>query len=371
MERFVEMYKEGIQGLLPANCSYERFRALMLTLEMEQPQVVDCLKTDRGKLSLLIALRRCATLGLEVGPHMQEAWILPFKSKGETLAQLIIGNMGYKTQFDNANVGRIKTEIIYDTDDVTYQPFGADVELVVKRDLKQPIGQPIAYAMKADYKGKEYVKVLTRKEVIDRHMQFSKAKDSGPWVEHFDSMALGALYREAKRDLPREMWEKIQPLERAQVDDLTAEERTVTRFIADDETRDGAIETEGTDVSGDHPDHLPSRTVTPTQPATTAEQSFDSSQSNLVDLIEWLWESALPGKGAGAEGRRRMILRVVYGGDGSLDHLQTLGADPLSAGAQAAMHLVEQQPPRELDTDNKIEGWYSKQYAQFRQQHAS
>ena len=221
--QFYDLYERSLGALLEGTqTTPERFRGLIVETVAEQPDLTHCLTTPRGRQSLISSMRKVASLGFEPGSHLMQCWILPSRNRQRDggyvwEAHVEIGYQGYKDlMYASGLIGYMKSEIIYDTDDVTFS-FGTGVNdsLRVERDIRKTPGESIAYMVKVMMvSGHEYVRLLTRHEVNTRHMAFTRSKRSGnvvgPWRDHYDQMALKSCVLEARKDMPRKIALDIQ-----------------------------------------------------------------------------------------------------------------------------------------------------------------
>jgi recombination protein RecT len=225
--QFFELYRKSIGDLLEGtNISPERFRGLIVESAMEQRQLLECLTTARGRQSLISSMRKVASLGFEPGAHLGQCWILPSRVQDRETKQWIveahveIGYQGYKDlMYESGLVAYIKSDVIYDTDTVQTYSFGTgdNDQLRVDRDLRVEVGEPIAYMVKIMMTtGHEYIKVLSKKQVNEGHMQFTRSRNRqtgevvGPWRDHYDAMAQKSCIIEARKDMPRKIGITIQ-----------------------------------------------------------------------------------------------------------------------------------------------------------------
>lgn len=160
--------------------------------------------------SVLGALMTCAQLGLRPGV-LGHAWVLPFYSGRDKCyhAQLIIGYQGYKELAYRS--GRIESMIareVYEADlfDVDY---GIADTLVHKPALTGERGTVTGYYAIIKYKGGGHTFAYLSRSDAENHMQqFASARDRngkifGPWVDHFDAMALKTAFLVAAKWAPK------------------------------------------------------------------------------------------------------------------------------------------------------------------------
>lgn len=114
------------QAVLPRGFDITRFSNLVLTAVKSKPQLVECFATERGKMTLLLAVMQSATLGLEPDTPLQEAWLLPRKNKGTQECQLSIGYVGImKLARRSGEIRTIYAECVHQRDEFAWR-LGTD-----------------------------------------------------------------------------------------------------------------------------------------------------------------------------------------------------------------------------------------------------
>lgn len=117
------------QAVLPKGFDQARFTNLVLTAVKGTPQLMDCFRTDRGRVSLLLSAMQAATLGLEPNTPLQEAWLLPRKNDGVQECQLSVGYTGLlKLARRSGEIKTIYAEVVRDRDHFLYQ-LGTDPKI--------------------------------------------------------------------------------------------------------------------------------------------------------------------------------------------------------------------------------------------------
>ncbi|ASR78136.1 RecT-like DNA pairing protein [Arthrobacter phage Franzy] len=171
-----------------------------LTVIRQTPRLLEC---DRA--SLFGSLMTCAQLGLRPGVGaLGHAYVIPFKGQ----AQFILGYQGMLELANRSNeVEGTVARIVYANDEFRVD-YGTDKLTHVPAMSGR--GAPIGYYAKFYRRGSdrpvfEWMSVEDAKE----HMQkFAMAKNRqgqvvGPWVQHFDSMALKTVVRKLFKWMPR------------------------------------------------------------------------------------------------------------------------------------------------------------------------
>lgn len=169
------------------------------------------LHVDRG--SMWGALMTCSQLGLRPGV-LGQAYVLPFKGK----AQFVVGYKGLATLANRS--GRVAgvTNLPIRRGDTWSIEHGTDARLTHKPlflgrrptdDERDDALTPIAYyAIIKTVGGGSYLDFKERWEIEDHRDRFALQKDKetgrikGPWVDHFDAMALKTVFKYAARLAP-------------------------------------------------------------------------------------------------------------------------------------------------------------------------
>lgn len=195
--------KQQMQLALPRHVTAERLARVALTEVRKNPALARCDQT-----SFLGALMTCAQLGLEPGGPLGHAYLIPFENRkaGRTEVQFIVG---YRGMIDLARrsgqIVSIEARAVYegDTFEVT---LGLDSNLRHVPDFDNPARtQPeklrFVYSVAKLKDGGVQFEVMSRREVEAVRAQ-SRAGSSGPWVTHFEQMALKTVVRRLFKWLP-------------------------------------------------------------------------------------------------------------------------------------------------------------------------
>lgn len=191
--------------------------------------------------SIIAGVVEAAQLGLSVDGVLGHAYLVPYRSRDRTLAQMQIGYRGYVAlAYRSDRVDAISAEVICENDYFEYQE-GSEAKLVHRKPLGfeldedgkiklYPNGDPVprergmvvgAYAL-ASLRGatRPIMRVLNIAEIL-QHRNSSKAWQafdkglikSTPWVEHFEAMARKTAIRAASSALPSEWSQRAEALE--------------------------------------------------------------------------------------------------------------------------------------------------------------
>lgn len=187
---------------LPRHVSPDRFLRSALTALNTVPKLAQCSQT-----SVLAGLMQAAQLGLEVADVRGQAYLIPRKNRGEMQATFQLGFRGMIDLAARAGI-TVDVDVIRENDVYDYQR-GTDPKLYHKPTLGNR-GQAIAYyavANFADGRRASFV-IMGRNEVEEHRDKFASTRDynskeiTGPWVDHFDAMALKTVVRKLLNYLP-------------------------------------------------------------------------------------------------------------------------------------------------------------------------
>lgn len=180
-----------------------------MTLVMQTPAL---LSVDRWTFQG--GLMTCAQLGLRPGV-LGQAWLLPFKRK----AQFVAGYKGLTTlAHRSGQIAGITNEIIR-ARDVWDVEHGTDQRIIHKPGRGRPEDpaalEPVAYyAIVRTINGGRHTFLMERWQVEEHRDRFALQREwnestgrrdgpiKGPWVEHFDAMALKTVLKYALRTAP-------------------------------------------------------------------------------------------------------------------------------------------------------------------------
>jgi recombination protein RecT len=194
-------------AVLPRGFDQARFVNLVVAAVKSKPQLIECWRTDKGRISLLLAIVQSATLGLEPDTPLQEAWLLPRKIKGVQECQLSIGYVGIiKLARRSGEIKTIYAHEVYSNDEFDYS-YGLN-ENITHRPAKGERGHLThAYAVAHFTSGGHAMIVL---DEIDVHRRRSSsdswrnesARPFSPWVTNEAAMWRKSAIRALRPYLP-------------------------------------------------------------------------------------------------------------------------------------------------------------------------
>lgn len=200
-KNYIETHASEIRAMLPGHIEQERFMKNMGRQLVSNRNLQDC-----DPASLVTSCVEAANLGLDIGT-LGSCWIVPFGRQ----ATLIVGYQGLvDLAIRGGNVKAIHCEVVRENDE-----YGAsEREFYHKYDPFDPedvrgkiIGVYCIVDLANDSSQYEAMSV----EQVERVRATSRASKSGPWVDHWDRMAIKTVLRRAltKIKLSPEVREKM------------------------------------------------------------------------------------------------------------------------------------------------------------------
>lgn len=220
----LEKLKPQLRDALPRSMDADRFARVVMTEVRKTPRLLEC-----EPASFLAAVFTAAQIGLEIGSHLGEAFVLPFRNnrKGTTEATLIIGYKGLvKLMWESEQIASLSDVIVHEKDFIEYRqgddesivhrPFVPPVEILGKlssgatltkeqREALDP-GPAVAYYAIIEMKNGGRRRAFMWASDAYRHRdQFARNadRDDSVWKTNFDAMALKTVIRKAAKLAPR------------------------------------------------------------------------------------------------------------------------------------------------------------------------
>jgi recombination protein RecT len=219
----LDRLRPQLQAALPRSMSADRFSRIVLTEVRKTPRLLECQPN-----SFLGAVFTAAQIGLEIGSHLGEAFILPFRNKkrGFTEATLVVGYKGLvKLMWESEQVASLSEVIVCAKDEIEFRqgdgeailhtPYVPDPELLRKlaegakltKDQRDALdaGPPIAYYSIIELKngGRRRAFMWLNEVMAHRDRYARNVSDDSPWHTNFDAMALKTVIRKVARLAPR------------------------------------------------------------------------------------------------------------------------------------------------------------------------
>jgi recombination protein RecT len=214
--------QEAMPKHLAAGGGVQRLIRVALTACVSSPKLLEC-----SKESLLKALMQAAQLGLEPDGLIGQGYLIPYKVHGVMVAQFQPGYQGLldlarrSDKISTIDCGAVhrKDEFEYwkglEKDHFKHVPFDPFKDLTDEqiesldtakadelRELLDPGPLTHVYAIGRLKDGGVNFKVMNRAEV-ERIRRTSRAADDGPWITHYEAMALKTVLKQLYKLLPR------------------------------------------------------------------------------------------------------------------------------------------------------------------------
>ncbi|MEF8794008.1 recombination protein RecT [Thiohalorhabdus sp.] len=189
-----------IKAALPKGLESERLVRIAMTEIRSNPKLLEC-----EPKSLFGAVIQSAQLGLEPG-IMGEAYLIPFRNKGQMEVQFIPGYKGLlKLARRSGQVKKIETGVVREND-VFEVEYGTSEKLrhIPAQQDRGGIQAVYALAKLRDDEGGEpevQFEVMSLDE-IEEVRSTSKASQSGPWVDWWEQMARKTVAKRLIKWLP-------------------------------------------------------------------------------------------------------------------------------------------------------------------------
>ena len=196
--------EDRITPMLPAmGGSFQtRFWSAAISL-VRRPDLAECTQE-----SLVMSVVNCARLGLIPDNGLGQVWVLPYRDKGQQVAQVQVGVKGRQTLARRSgDVTVIRTQWVYKNDHFDYQD-GLEQVCIHRpwqlENKKEPGDLFCTYVVAHFTGGDRDIKIAWRDD-IKRSMDRSKAakKGFGPWISNHDEMALNVPIRMAWKNWPQ------------------------------------------------------------------------------------------------------------------------------------------------------------------------
>lgn len=191
-----EQMKPAISQAIPKHMTPERLLRIATTSIRTNPKLKVCTPE-----SLLGAVMQCAQLGLEPSV-LGHAYLIPYKNKGVDECQFQIGYKGLiELARRTGQISSIMAQAVYQNDEFEYE-YGIN-EKLKHVPVDGDRGAIIKYYAYAKFKDGGYSFLVMSRSDIERHRdKFSKTKNFGPWVDHFDEMAKKTVLKGLMKYMP-------------------------------------------------------------------------------------------------------------------------------------------------------------------------
>ena len=188
-----------IKRALPAVITPERFTRIALSALNNTPALQQC-----TPMSFLAALMNAAQLGLEPNTPLGQAYLIPYKNKGNLECQFQIGYKGLiDLAYRNGQVQTIQAHAVYEHDFFEYE-YGLEPRLVHKPAFSERGEVIYFYAIFKTVNGGFGMAVMSKTDMDMYAKTYSKAFDTSysPWKTDYESMAKKTVIKHALKYAP-------------------------------------------------------------------------------------------------------------------------------------------------------------------------
>ena len=191
--------KDQIAKALPAVITPERFTRMVLTALSTNPQLQMCTTN-----SFMGAMMQAAQLGVEPNTPLGQAYLIPYKNKGQLECQFQLGYRGLiELAYRGGEVTGMQAQEVYENDIFEYE-YGLQPNLIHKPALSNRGNVVLYYAVFHTKSGGYGFHVMSKEDIQNHAKKYSKAGNSqySPWATNFDSMAKKTVLKQCLKFAP-------------------------------------------------------------------------------------------------------------------------------------------------------------------------
>ena len=191
--------KDQIAKALPAVITPERFTRMVLTAISTNPQLQLC--TTK---SFMGAMMQAAQLGVEPNTPLGQAYLIPYKNKGQLECQFQLGYRGLiELAYRGGDVTDIQAHEVYENDEFSYE-YGLKPDLIHRPALSNRGNVVLYYAVFHTKSGGFGFYVMSKEDIQNHAKKYSQAAKSqySPWTTNFDSMAKKTVLKQCLKFAP-------------------------------------------------------------------------------------------------------------------------------------------------------------------------
>lgn len=199
MKDMVTAMMPEIKKALPSVITPERFTRIAMSALNNTPQLQQC-----TPMSFLAALMNAAQLGVEPNTPLGQAYLIPYRNKGNLECQF---QLGYKGLIDlayrNGQMQTIQAQAVYENDYFEYE-YGLEPKLVHKPAYTDRGEVIYFYGLFRTVNGGYGFSVMSKADMDLYARTYSKAFDSGfsPWKTSYEEMAKKTVIKMALKYAP-------------------------------------------------------------------------------------------------------------------------------------------------------------------------
>lgn len=188
-----------LKKALPSVLTPERFTRIALSALNNTPQLQKC-----TPMSFISALLNAAQLGLEPNSPLGQAYLIPYKNKGNLECQFQVGYKGLiDLAYRNGQMQTIQAQTVYENDIFEYE-YGLNPKLIHKPAFSDR-GEPVYfYGLFKTVTGGFGFSVMSKIDMDNFAATYSKALGTSysPWKSNYEEMAKKTVIKQALKYAP-------------------------------------------------------------------------------------------------------------------------------------------------------------------------
>ena len=199
LKNLITKMKPQIANALPSVLTPERFTRMALTALSNNPKLQEC-----SPQSFLGAMMQAAQLGVEPNTPLGQAYLIPFRNKGNMEVQFQLGYRGLiDLAYRSGEITSISAHEVCENDEFEYE-LGLDEKMRHKPALKDRGEVILYYAVFRTKSGGSGFAVMSVEDVKKHMQKFSQAARGGfsPWSKNFDEMAKKTVIKKVLKYAP-------------------------------------------------------------------------------------------------------------------------------------------------------------------------
>ncbi|HIR00510.1 MAG TPA: recombinase RecT [Candidatus Scybalocola faecavium] len=199
IQDLIKAMEPEIKRALPQVITPERFTRMALSALNSTPKLKEC-----SQMSFLGALMNAAQLGLEPNTPLGQAYLIPYRNKGQMECQFQIGYKGLIDMvYRNEDIQTVQSQCVYENDEFEYE-LGLEPKLVHKPALKDRGDLILVYALWKSKNGGYGFEVMSKEDIDAHARKFSQSFGSSysPWKTNYEEMAKKTVIKKCLKYAP-------------------------------------------------------------------------------------------------------------------------------------------------------------------------
>lgn len=199
IQDLIKAMEPEIKRALPQVITPERFTRMALSALNATPKLKEC-----SQMSFLGALMNAAQLGLEPNTPLGQAYLIPYRNKGQMECQFQIGYKGLIDMvYRNENIQTVQSQCVYENDEFEYE-LGLEPKLIHKPALRDRGDLILVYALWKSKNGGYGFEVMSKEDIDSHARKFSQSFGSSysPWKTNYEEMAKKTVIKKCMKYAP-------------------------------------------------------------------------------------------------------------------------------------------------------------------------